>query len=296
MPRSRLQTEIAATTPDRLRIELWSLVLSAVGIGHRVEQTPADWIIRVAAEDQERARAELAAFEQENANWPPVPPAPRQSAELFSSPPTILLLGALAVFFAITGSWSPNAPWFSRGAAIGKAILVNGEWWRLLTALTLHADPAHLMGNLIIGGFPVHYLCRVLGSGLGWMLLLLSGVLGNYLNIVLHGPSHNSVGFSTAVFGAIGLLVGYQAITKRTQALRAILAPLAAGVALLALLGSSGEHTDLGAHFFGLIVGMILGGLAWTIPARILERALFQNLLLAGTMFSVVLAWLAAWG
>ena len=295
MPRSRLQTEIAATTPDKPQADLWSLVLSAVGIRHRVEQAPANWSILVAPTDQERARAELAAFEEENANWPPAPPVRRQNAEPFSSPPTILLLGAFAVFFVITGPWTPDAPWFSRGAAVGTAILVNGEWWRLLTALTLHADPAHLMGNLIIGGFPVHYLCRVLGSGLGWLLLLLSGVLGNYLNIVLHGPNHNSVGFSTAVFGAIGLLVGYQALTKRTQAFRAILAPLAAGAALLALLGSSGEHTDLGAHFFGLIVGMILGGVAWTIPVRFLKRTLFQDLLLAGTIFSVVLAWWAAW-
>ncbi len=295
MPRSRLQTEIAATAPDKPRADLWSLVLSVVGIGHRVEQTPTGWSIRVAPNDLERARAELAAFEEENANWPPVPPAPRQSAELFSSPPTILLLGALAVFSVITGPWTPDAPWFKRGAAVGTAILVNGEWWRLLTALTLHANPAHLMGNLIIGGFPVHYLCRVLGSGMGWLLLLLSGILGNYLNIVLHGPGHNSVGFSTAVFGAIGLLVGYQALAKQTRSLRTILAPLAAGVALLALLGSSGEHTDLGAHFFGLIVGMLLGAVAWTIPSRLLKRALFQDLLLAGTIFSVVLAWWAAW-
>ena len=92
MPSSRLQTEIAATTPDKPRAALWSLVLSAVGIGHRVEQTPTNWRIRVTADDQKRATAELASFEEENANWPPAPPARRQNIEPLSSPPTILLL------------------------------------------------------------------------------------------------------------------------------------------------------------------------------------------------------------
>ena len=49
-------------------------------------------------------------------------------------------------------------------------------------------------------------LCRELGSGLAWSLLLGSGVLGNLANACLQLPDHRSVGASTVVFGAVGIL------------------------------------------------------------------------------------------
>jgi membrane associated rhomboid family serine protease len=71
------------------------------------------------------------------------------------------------------------------------------------------------------------------------------------------------VGLSTAVFAAIGLLVGLQLGHSRTRSqtrsLRELLLPLGAGAGLLAALGSEGVRTDLGAHFFGGVVGLCCG-------------------------------------
>ncbi|MCE1226661.1 MAG: hypothetical protein LWW87_09280 [Geobacteraceae bacterium] len=47
-----------------------------------------------------------------------------------------------------------------------------------MTALTLHADLQHLLGNLTIGGLFVFLLCRETGTGLSWFLLLAAGGLG----------------------------------------------------------------------------------------------------------------------
>jgi membrane associated rhomboid family serine protease len=158
-------------------------------------------------------------------------------------------MGVLLLFFGITGDWADQSHWFDEGAVRGGRILEHGEWWRVLTGLTLHADPVHVFSNAVIGGIVIHFLCKILGSGLGWLLVLLAGCLGNSINIIFQGKFHNAVGFSTAVFGAIGILCGIE--VKRRQGIKGLLLPLGAGLSLLAMLGSEGERTDFGAHLWG---------------------------------------------
>ncbi len=72
--------------------------------------------------------------------------------------------------------------------------------------------------------------------------------------------------------------------------------PLGAGVALLAMLGSSGERTDFGAHLWGLVVGLIMGA-AWhwlDNNSHLGIRWGKQTYLLAFTMLVVWLAWAKA--
>jgi len=165
----------------------------------------------------------------------------------------------MVLFHVITGPWSWHSKWFRQGAVALRPILEQGEWWRLFTALTLHADVVHLAGNVLIGGMVVHFLCVEIGSGLGWSLLVLAGAAGNYLNLIWRHGEHLSIGFSTAVFGAVGLLCGLK--VKSLVRWRELLLPLGAGGGLLAMIGTSGERTDLGAHIFGLAVGIVFGAL-----------------------------------
>ena len=124
----------------------------------------------------------------------------------------------------------------------------------------------HLAGNCLIGGLVIHLLCKVLGYGSGWLLLLLAGAGGNLLNVALRQGPHFSVGLSTSVFAAIGILTGLQIVRFRTRSLRECLLPLGAGAGLLAFLGSEGVRTDLGAHLFGFLVGIGCGAVVW--PCR----------------------------
>ena len=283
---------------SRQQAEQWSLVLRAANIPSAIEFERHSWVIKVSPLHEKRALQEIAAFMEENSDWPPYRPKKRASLPVLTKyqPPTILMMGALVIFFVITGPWSGSSEWFSQGAVSGRQILEHGQWYRLVTALTLHADVVHLFGNIIIGGVLVHFLCRLLGNGLGWFLILASGTLGNFMNILLHGSSHNSVGFSTAIFGTIGILSGYQAASKRSAALKEILLPLAAGAGLLAFLGAGGERTDLGAHFFGLLAGVVLGALLVFLPSqRILinKTSLQANLFIASLVIVGFCWWLA---
>ena len=102
-------------------------------------------------------------------------------------------------------------------------------------------------------------LSRLLGSGRAWFLVLCAGSLGNFLNALVQSPDHRSIGASTAVFGAVGLLATINMFHFRSNLRRSWSMPIAAALGLLALLGASGENTDIGAHLFGFIAGIGLG-------------------------------------
>jgi len=283
---------IAAGSPDYLA--LCSLVLSSVGIPHAYG--PRRDGLTVDEEFAEAARHHLEQYFEENEGWPERPP-PYQPARFSSNPPTLLIIGALALFFWVTGPWQDDVAWFARGAIDSTAILDNGEWWRLVTALTLHADQAHLIGNCIIGGFIVHLLGRTTGYGLSLLLLVACGSLGNLLNIITRDEAHLSVGFSTSIFAAIGLLSGMQVLAGQLKGFRNLLVPLGAGAALLAMLGVGGERTDLGAHFFGFLSGVGAGMLIRHMDlVRLANRPGRQLSLFTLALLSIIVSWEMAIG
>lgn len=246
------------------RAHLWSLVLEARYIPSRIESSDGRWILNVPSAYFTVACNELRLFEVENRNWPPPVLPHRPLAE--NSLPTLSVLILLATFHNLTRldiSLTGHAPidWIDIGNAHAARIL-DGQWWRLVTALTLHGDWLHLISNLTIGGIFIFLLCRELGSGLAWSLLLGAGILGNLANAILQLSSHRSVGASTAVFGAVGIFAAISMVRYPSHPQRRWLLPIAAALALLATLGTEGKNTDLGAHLFGFVFGVMLGAIA----------------------------------
>jgi membrane associated rhomboid family serine protease len=282
---------------DEVCVRKWALVLTARFIPCRIESDQTGWHLLIPADLMRKATAELRLFEDENRNWPPLPPP--YSPVLANSLSTLSVLMFLATFHNITRLNIPvfdkPAPdWLYLGSA--KAHLIHyGEWWRLVTALTLHADWLHLFSNLTIGGFFVLLLCRELGSGLGWTLLLAAGTLGNLVNAQVQLPTHSSVGASTAVFGAVGILAAINLVRHRFNKRGQWKMITAAALALLALLGTEGKNTDLGAHLFGFLFGTCLGIIAEFITASRGRPGHILNTVLAlASGIIVTLAWVAA--
>ena len=277
------------------RLSTWSLVLRARGVPHDVQYTDEGAQLLVPASELPRARNELRLYERKNRNWPPPQQQPETTlADNTWSTISILLL--LAVFHNLThfdlGFLGPeNVNWLNHGNA-DAALIRRGEWWRIVTALTLHSDWPHLLGNLLIGGFFIVRLCREIGSGPGWVLLILSGALGNLINALLQPTPHRAVGFSTAVFAAVGILVALSLKRRTATSARRALLPVAAGLALLAMLGTGGENTDLGAHLFGFATGLGLGILYTRLPANFRNPGPAVNaLLVTAALLTPVCAW-----
>ena len=133
--------------------------------------------------------------------------------------------------------------------------ILQGETYRAITALFLHADAQHLLGNLaglFIFAAPV---ISVSGYGTGSFMLLFTGTIGNLFNAHLYQTAHLSIGASTAVMGAAGLLAAFQITTKQTPVRLNNLMPIFAGAILVALF-SQGDNTDVWAHIFGFFAGL----------------------------------------
>jgi membrane associated rhomboid family serine protease len=275
----------------------WSLVLAARRIPYRDRQHGGRRQLLVASGDFQRALEELRRFEEENRNWPP--PLPPETPLVENRLATLSVLILLATFHNLTLldiNLAGHAPvdWSLVGNAHAGKIM-RGDWWRLVTALCLHTDWLHLLGNLLIGGVFIVRLCRDLGSGLAWSLLLGSGILGNLLNSMLQHPDHRAVGASTAIFGAVGILAALSLVRYRHNLRRRWPLPIAAALGLLALLGATGERTDLGAHLFGFLCGFGIGFIAENFIGRYGRPGNRLNRILALASAGVVgAAWWAA--
>ncbi len=293
--------------PDRRRAREWGLVLTSQGIDHELVFSLDGWALRVAAEDGARASRAIELYLEENRDWPPVekPDVPRHRPSLAVA----IAFCALGLFFAVTGPVAGGSAWFAHGRA--DAHLLLSEPWRMVTALTLHADSQHVLGNMISGSIFGSTVSRRLGPGGALLAILAAGAFGNAANALVHLRSgHLSIGASTAVFGAVGILAGVQTILllakrhePRRKKLRAVdlAGPLAGGLALLGSLGSGGADTDLGAHGFGFAAGVAIGlAVAWSMikrgeedrPSRWLQLALgsVAALMLSGSWAVALLA------
>jgi membrane associated rhomboid family serine protease len=268
-----------------------ALVLEARGIAWRQDRGVEQWLLSVRAEDAALAARELNAYRRENARGSAVTQPPAMVGGgwfgVLSFVTVLFLVAVLAHELAFDIDWR----------AIGRmdaARLLEGEGWRALTALTLHADTIHLLGNVAFGALFTYFVARYLGGGVGWIAILASGALANALNGWLTGPDHRSLGASTAVFGALGLLTAFtwhrgfpRGTTRRSR-----MAPIVAGIALLAFTGTAGQNTDLGGHLLGFAVGFLIGLGAARLPVP--GSARIQLTAGAAAWLLVAGAW--AWG
>ena len=237
--------------------EEWELALLAQGFSPSLSWTRDGFVLSVPEEEMERALVGLSAYEREN------PPKLRERDESVE-PPNLLaaasIAGILLVLFFITAIGYPTVQWFERGSADADRILL-GELWRTVTALSLHANLAHALSNAIGITIFLGALSSILGPGVAAALVLLAGASGNLANALIHGSAHVSIGASTSVFGAVGMLggLGLARRGRRKVPKRRAWLPVAAALALLAMLGTGGERVDVLAHLFGFLFGGVLG-------------------------------------
>jgi rhomboid protease GluP len=255
------ETEIVPSG-DQKTLE-WIAVLSAAQLDYRLSHVAGQWTIHIPAADTDVARTELAAYDADLSATVRVPvegPALLIPGAYSWSP--LWVAGMLVAFYVWIGPYEDGSA-LVRGAAMDTNLFFAGEWWRLLTALTAHADLNHLVGNVVSLLFFGYAVCQTFGGGLSWLMILGSGIAGNAAAGWLHGPDHISVGASTACFGALGILCGAQFRRKLQEhgVSRSIWSrtwiPLGAGLALLTLMGV-GPRSDLMAHLFGFGSGFLL--------------------------------------
>jgi len=274
-----------------------AFVLTAVLIDNRVIEEPgmtgepAGFALCVSQAQAALAAHHLHQYDQERRRPRPRLPAVVQHQNPWRGAAAYAFVLVLVAIAAATHAFPRDL--FDAGAMQGN-LFASGQWWRAFTALTLHWDLQHLLGNLGAGMLFGYFAARQLGNGRAWLLVLVASGAANLIEVTMVPEQYVSAGASTAVFATVGLLAAHTWRTRRGFGLPGWrqAAPLIGGVMLLAWLGTEGENTDVLSHGLGFAFGMLAGFAAATsVGARVLAR-IPQTIAAAAA-----LAWLAlCWG
>lgn len=235
-----------------------ALVLASIQIPHQLVDDGTSFALIVPAAFSAQAANELRLYDEEN---PPIQPQPVRKIEYQDAVPGLIAYVLIACMVAgLSGYSFFQSNWFVAGRVDGELIR-DGEVWRLFTALTLHSGIKHLLSNLVFGVFFGFFAGRLLGSGVAWLTIVLSAAAGNALNTMFLDATHRSIGASTAVFAALGVVAGYVWFGKFMAQDRwsGRYGPVVGGLALLMYTGTGGENTDIGAHLMGFVCGFVAG-------------------------------------
>jgi rhomboid protease GluP len=263
----------------------WSLVLLSQGIEPTIDyaEEGAGWGLLVEPQDYDRALAAIHQYRLENRSWP-------WQQQVFEAG-VLFDWGSLAwvllvcVFFWLTPSQSE----LRSAGEMDSFAVARGQWWRLFTAVWLHADLGHLAGNATIGVVLLGLSMGRYGTGIGLLAAYLAGAGGNVLAGLLSAGPHRSLGASGMVMGCLGLLaVQSLALWKQApQAARLLLSGVCGGLMLFLLLGLA-PGSDILAHFGGFLSGLVLGALlSWRPQLAQKPKLNF----LAGLLFVLLALW-----
>jgi membrane associated rhomboid family serine protease len=142
---------------------------------------------------------------------------------------------------------------FRLGATNPYSILVQHQWYRLITAMFLHGGIIHIGFNMMVLLDIGPVVEELYGSARYLFIYIFTGVAGFALSMFFHP----AVGASGALMGLIGILIA--ATTKRgnieAKALRSRLISWAISVFAIGFFINADNY----AHFGGLATGFILG-------------------------------------
>jgi membrane associated rhomboid family serine protease len=269
----------------------WSLVLASQGIEHRIEHDEAGgWTLRVAATDHAAALGQIQQYRLENRHWRWRQPV--WSSGLFFDWSCLLwvMLAGLFYYGSVTQTGLQSA-----GEMQGTA-LARGEWWRLFTAMWLHANLSHLALNLVFGFLFLGMAMGRYGPGMGLLAAYLAGAIGNIASGWGHGPLMRGLGASGMVMGALGLITfpaRNRGSSQTAKVFQLLGSGVLAGILLFVLTGTNPE-ADVVAHLGGFVSGCLFGALLGIRPRR--TRPVWANAA-AGFIFVVliILPWWLAW-
>jgi rhomboid protease GluP len=270
-----------------------ALVLAAVGVASELVSLGDSFALLVPEESVTAAVTHLKDYDEENLS------RQREPGPIRAHPDAWLGSAGYAVVLVTVADCAAGGllgfDWFSSGELV-SGLLRSGELWRVVTALTLHLDFGHLITNLGFGMLFGYLAGQLLGPGIAWASILAAGAFGNFFDALLMPPTHRAIGASTAVFATLGLLAAYSWRRRSGRSARWPYrwAPLIAAVALLALIGAGGEHTDVLAHLTGFFAGTVFGVVYGSLAVPRSGRALTQLLAGASTLAVIVGAWLLA--
>ena len=173
-----------------------------------------------------------------------------------------LLIALNVLFFLyleITGSSENVYFMYTKGAMSAPAVLEDGEYYRLLTAMFMHFGIRHIMNNMLVLFVLGDNLERALGHVKYLIFYLLCGIGSNWVSMMAHSTDTMTVsaGASGAIFGVVGGLL--YVVTANKGCLEDLSTRQLVIMIFFSLyLGYTSTGVDNTAHLSGLVIGIVL--------------------------------------
>ena len=193
-------------------------------------------------------------------------PARDRPSPLRRAPAVIFFIVVNILVFLLEishGEWTRPLTLHRLGALEPAFVLANREYWRLLTALFLHADIVHLLFNLFalyVLGPPLE---RAIGAARFTACFLLSGIgsTGGVLLLWMVGLTQATqlVGASGSIMGIVGGWAAFLLLHRDAPLARQRLSNVIMIIVIQVVFDFSTPQVSMGAHLCGLLTGFLLG-------------------------------------
>lgn len=173
------------------------------------------------------------------------------------------------LYLEIAGSSENVYFMYSKGAMLAPAVLEDGEYYRLVTAMFMHFGISHIINNMIILFALGDNLERALGHVKYLFFYLACGIGANWISAIYEGADSMvvSAGASGAIFGVVGGLLYVVAINKG-QLEDLTTRQLVIMVVLSLYLGFTSQGVNNMAHVAGLILGILFALILYRKPRK----------------------------
>ncbi len=264
----------------------FGLVLASQGLVSTVTRIEDQWGVMVAEDDYDRSVETLRIWKNENLGWKWLNPLPTAAGKFFHWGSLAWALATVAIYF-----WS-TAPGIKEAGMMDSQMVAAGQWWRLFTAVTLHADLPHLLSNITSGLILLGLAMARYGTGIALLIAFLSGVGGNVAGFLLYPDAHRGLGASGMVMGALGLLAIASPVDgwDRQVGIGLIMRGIVATFLMLVLIGFS-PRSDVVAHVGGYVGGVVFGLVMMHLSAKALKDSITSLAAAAVLFLTVIITW-----
>ena len=174
---------------------------------------------------------------------------------------TIALLAINIIIFLLSNTAMKGL--YEKGAMITEIVLRDGQYYRLFSAMFLHADPQHLFNNMIMLALGGAIVENYTGHAFYFFLYMLSGLFGNMISMaheIFYDLSWVSLGASGAIMGLVGFVIVWILVNRRSfvRSKSLIIRLLLLGIFVINACFFQ-ENANTAAHLGGLLTGAVLG-------------------------------------
>lgn len=182
------------------------------------------------------------------------------------------------IYMEMNGGTTSTETLIQFGAKYNPAIILDGEWWRLVSAMFIHIGFIHLALNMLAVFYLGVAIEKIFGNARFVFIYFIAGIGGSLASFSF--TTSISAGASGAIFGLFGAFLYFGVIHKRLF-FQTIGTSILLILAINLVIGLSFEQVDMAAHVGGLLAGFLAAAIVG-MPGK--KRALNQLAIAIGTL------------